>query len=52
MSDTPGIYFSVGVGDLKHLLRNPQLLVLDFSEWAKRNASEPVNSSGDAASFL
>jgi tetratricopeptide (TPR) repeat protein len=50
MSDTPGIYFSVGVGDLKRLLRNPQLLVLDFSEWAKRNGSEPANSSGDAAS--
>lgn len=52
MSDTPGIYFSVGVGDLKRLLRNPQLLVLDFSEWAKRNTSRPANGtgSGDAAS--
>jgi S1-C subfamily serine protease len=51
LSDTPGIYFSVGVGDLKRLLRNPQLLVLDFSEWAKRNASAPATDSGrDAAS--
>ena len=51
LSDTPGIYFSVGVGDLKRLLRNPQLLVLDFSDWAKRNASEASNDSGgDAAS--
>ena len=46
LSDTPGIYFSVGVGDLKRLLRNPELMVLDFSEWAKRNASAPSNVSG------
>jgi len=49
ISDTPGIYFSAGVGDLKRLLRNPQLLVLDFSEWAKRNADRPSNGSGDEA---
>jgi tetratricopeptide (TPR) repeat protein len=49
LSDTPGIYFSVGVGDLKRLLRNPQLLVLDFSEWAKQNAGEKANGSGDDA---
>jgi S1-C subfamily serine protease/Tfp pilus assembly protein PilF len=39
MSDTPGIYFSIGVGDLKRLLRNPQLMVDEFSDWAKRNPS-------------
>jgi S1-C subfamily serine protease len=51
LSDTPGIYFSVGVGDLKRMLRNPQLLVLDFSEWAKQNAGETAHGSGgDAAS--
>jgi tetratricopeptide (TPR) repeat protein len=51
LSDTPGIYFSVGVGDLKRLLRNPQLLVLDFSDWSKRNANTPsTNGSGDIAS--
>lgn len=54
LSDTPGIYFSVGVGDLKRILRNPQLLVLDFSEWAKRNA-DGLSSSGpgnEAASSI
>ena len=51
LSDTPGIYFSVGVGDLKRMLRNPQLIVLDFSAWAKQNAGEKANGSGgDAAS--
>jgi S1-C subfamily serine protease len=50
MSDTPGIYFSIGVGDLKRLLRNPQLMVEDFSAWAKRNPSDSVSASTDDAS--
>lgn len=54
MSDTPGIYFSIGIGDLKRLLRNPQLMVEDFTEWAKRNPGESdsasVASSGKASS--
>lgn len=39
LSDTPGIYFSASIGDVKRLLRSPDLVVVDFSEWAKNNAS-------------
>ncbi len=45
LSDTPGIYFSIGVGDLKRLLRTPQLIVLPFGEWAKQNAKENARDS-------
>ena len=38
ISDTPGIYFSVGIGDVKRLLRTPQAVVLPFDEWAKQQA--------------
>jgi S1-C subfamily serine protease len=42
LSDTPGIYFSVGAGDVKRLLRSAQLLVLPFTEWAKQNTGRSV----------
>jgi tetratricopeptide (TPR) repeat protein len=50
LSNTPGVYFSVGVGDLKRMLRSPQLLVLSFAEWAKQNAEQPEASSATDAS--
>ena len=37
ISDSPGIYFSVGVGDLKRLVRTPQLVLLPMDDWAKQN---------------
>jgi S1-C subfamily serine protease len=46
LSDTPGIYFSVGVGDLKHLLRTPQLVASSFADWAKQNADSETKTSG------
>lgn len=50
LSDTPGIYFSVGVGDLKRLLRTPQIVTLSFTEWAKQNAdAAPAASANEAA---
>jgi Trypsin-like peptidase domain len=39
LSDAPGIYFSVAIGDLKRLLRTPQVVALSFEEWVKRQAS-------------
>ncbi len=44
LSDTPGIYFSVGAGELKRLLRSPQSIVLSFTEWAKQNPGQPVSA--------
>ncbi|HLZ51814.1 MAG TPA: S1C family serine protease [Candidatus Acidoferrum sp.] len=38
ISDAPGIYFSVGIGDVKRLLRTPQPVLLPFDEWAKQQA--------------
>jgi len=57
ISDAPGIYFSLGIGDVKRLLKIPQSVALPFSEWAKqqtnRNTSEPRNSvpSDEGPSF-
>lgn len=49
LSDTPGIYFSVGVGDLKRLLRTPQLLTLTFEEWAAQNRSATTAPNGTSS---
>jgi len=58
ITDAPGIYFSVGIGDLKRLLRTPQGVALTFDEWAKqegngRESSEAAalndNQSGQAS---
>ena len=49
LSDTPGIYFSVGIGDLKRLLRTPQMVTLPFDEWAKQNAEVPATTSNSQA---
>jgi hypothetical protein len=34
LSDAPGIYFSVGIGDVKRLLRTPFDVSLSLAEWA------------------
>jgi tetratricopeptide (TPR) repeat protein len=49
LSDTPGIYFSVGVGDLKCVLRTPQFVTLSFAEWAKQNADATSAPGGKPA---
>lgn len=41
LEDASGIYFSVGIGDLKRLIRTPQGAALLFSEWAKQRNSRP-----------
>lgn len=50
LSDAPGIYFSVGVGDVRRLLRTPQGVALPFDEWARqqsrRSPSESANGNG------
>jgi S1-C subfamily serine protease/tetratricopeptide (TPR) repeat protein len=50
LSDTPGIYFSIGAGDLKHLLRTPQLVIVSFAEWAKQNADAGTKTPQPAIS--
>jgi S1-C subfamily serine protease len=39
LSDAPGIYFSVGIGDVKRLLRTPSGVALAFDEWAKQQSN-------------
>jgi hypothetical protein len=41
LNDSPGIYFSIGSGDVSRLLRAPNLVVTPFSVWAKANAPDP-----------
>jgi S1-C subfamily serine protease len=47
LSDAAGIYFSVGIGDVRRLLRTPQGVALPFAEWAKQQGdnrpSEPAS---------
>jgi S1-C subfamily serine protease len=45
LSDAPGIYFSVGIGDVRRLLRTPQSIAVPFSEWAKQQANRSVSDS-------
>jgi Trypsin-like peptidase domain len=47
LSGTPDIYFSVGVGDLKRLLRTPPIMALSFSEWATRNPDMVADSAAN-----
>lgn len=52
LSDTPGIYFSASIGDVKRLLRSPDLVTADFSDWAKDNTPKPAtNSAADPAAL-
>jgi Trypsin-like peptidase domain len=50
LSDAPGIYFSVGIGDLRRLLRTPQGVALPFEEWAKRQDGESRTKSASGIS--
>jgi len=55
LSDTPGVYFAVGVSDLKRLLRTPQLVALSFSEWAaqdKQSDSAGTDAASDESSNI
>ena len=45
ISDASGIYFSVGIGDLRRLMRTPQGVALSFEEWAKRQEASPRSES-------
>jgi len=45
ISDAPGIYFSVGVGDLRRLLRTPRAVALPFEEWVKQQGTSPSSES-------
>jgi hypothetical protein len=55
LSDSPGIYFSIGARDVKRLLRTPNLVLMPFSEWSKIDRAEAesvakkADSSGAAA---
>lgn len=41
LSDSPGIYFSIGAGDVRRLLRAPKIVVVPFSAWASENLPAP-----------
>jgi S1-C subfamily serine protease len=50
LADAPGIYFSVGIGDVKRLLRTAGGVALPFAEWAKQqtgaqNSDVPVETA-------
>ncbi len=38
LADAPGIYFSVGIGDVKRLLLTPQGVVLSLEQWATQQS--------------
>jgi hypothetical protein len=45
LADAPGIYFSVGIGDVKRLLRTAEGVALPFGEWSKQQATERSSES-------
>jgi hypothetical protein len=40
ITDAPGIYFSVGIGDVRRLLRTPNGVALGLKEWADQQNSD------------
>lgn len=48
LADTPGIYFSIGIDDLKRLVRTPDAVTLTFDEWAEQGQSKSSSGSADA----
>jgi S1-C subfamily serine protease len=47
MTDSPGIYFSVGAGDVSRLIRAPDLLVVPFSSLLKSTAIVPKSATSN-----
>lgn len=45
LAGAPGIYFSVGIGDLKRLLRTPEGIARPFGEWSNQQATERTSES-------
>jgi tetratricopeptide (TPR) repeat protein len=45
ISDASGIYFSIGIGDLKRLMRTPQLVLLPLGEWTKQNPDRHADAA-------
>jgi hypothetical protein len=52
LPDAPGIYFSVGIGDVKRLMRTPSGVALPFGEWAKQRGSSSASNIIDEGQFL
>ena len=49
LADAPGIYFSVGAGDVRRLLRTAEGVALPFHEWARQQISKPPPESSNGA---
>ena len=45
IEDAPGIYFSVGSGDVRRLMRTPYGVALTLADWAKQQHSKPTDSA-------
>lgn len=45
LADAPGIYFSVGIGDVRRLLRTPRAVSLPLDEWAKQQGKKSDSDS-------
>ena len=52
LSDTPGVYFSIGVGAVKRLLKAAPMLSQSFAEWAAKKGVQPRLAADTVCSFI
>jgi tetratricopeptide (TPR) repeat protein len=45
LNGSPGIYFSIGAGDVSRLLRTPNAFVIPFASWSEKNATATKSES-------
>jgi len=52
LADTPGVYFSIGIGAVKRLLKAAPTLSQSFAEWAAEKGAQPRLGADTVCSFI
>jgi S1-C subfamily serine protease len=52
LADTPGVYFSIGIGAVKRLLKAVPTLSQSFAEWAAEKGAQPRLGADTVCSFI
>lgn len=52
LADTPGVYFSIGIGAVKRLLKAAPTLSQSFAEWAAKEGAQPRVAADTVCSFI
>lgn len=52
LADTPGVYFSIGIGAVKRLLKAAPTMSQSFAEWTAKKAAQPRVAADTVCSFI